>query len=136
MTAAGSNPAPPPPTSCASPWPSEPFLHVLTTLLEPTKPLAHLHGRPTRRSRGRGGRRSTTPLFSIAGAPPDARNDKNPTPGEPTPLHRPFPVKSGLLLVGFRPSSSLSAVWTTLQALSSFQGSRYKNQGPSCNKAL
>jgi hypothetical protein len=131
MTAAGSNPAPPPPTSCASPWPSEPFLHVLTTLLEPTKPLAHLHGRPTRRSRGRGGRRSTTPLFSIAGAPPDARNDKKSNPRRAYTTPPPFPCMSGLLLAGFRPSSSLSAVSATLQALSSFQGSRCKNQGPS-----
>jgi hypothetical protein len=97
-----------------------PFLHVLTTPLEPAKPLAHLHGRPTRRSRGSGGPRSTLPPFSIAGAPPDARNDKNRTPGEPTPLPRPFPAKFGLLLTGFRPSSSLSAVWTTMRGLRSF----------------
>jgi hypothetical protein len=96
------------------------FLHVLTTPLEPAKPLAHLHGRPTRRSRGSGGPRSTPPPFSIAGAPPAARNDKNRTPGEPTPLPRPFPAKFGLLLAGFRPSSSLSAVWTTLRGLRSF----------------
>jgi hypothetical protein len=97
-----------------------PFLHVLTTPLEPAKPLAHLHSWPTRRSRGSGGPRSTLPPFSIAGAPPDARNDKNRTPGEPTPLPRPFPAKFGLLLAGFRPSSSLSAVWTTLRGLRSF----------------
>jgi hypothetical protein len=120
----------------AGPHLPTPFLHVLTTPLEPAKLLAHLHGRPTRRSRGRGGPRSTLPPFSIAGAPPDTRNDKNRTPGEPTPLPRPFPAKSGLLLAGFRPSSSLSAAWTILQALSSFQGSRCKKQGSSCNKVL
>jgi hypothetical protein len=89
--------------------PSEPFLHVLTTPLEPAKPLAHLHGRRTHRRRGRGGRRSTPPPFSIAGAPPDTRNDKNRTPGEPTPLPRPFPAKSGLPLAGIRPSPLLFA---------------------------
>jgi hypothetical protein len=116
------------PSSAAPPWPpprcsyvqSHSLPHTLTTPLEPAKPLAHLYGRPTRRSRGRGGRRSTTPVFFITGAPPDARNDKNRTLGEPTPLPRPFPVKSSLLLAGFRPSSSLSAVWTTLRGLRSF----------------
>jgi hypothetical protein len=97
-----------------------PFLHILTSPLEPAKPLAHLHGRPTRRSRGSGGSRSTLPPFSIAGAPPDAWNDKNRTPDEPTPLPCPFPAKFGLLLAGFRPSSSLSVVWTTLRGLRSF----------------
>jgi hypothetical protein len=113
-----------------------PFLHVLTTPLEPAKPLAHLDGPPTRRSRGSGGPRSTLPQFSIARAPPDARNDKNRTTGEPTPLPRPFPAKFGLLLAGFRPSSSLSAVWTTLRGLRSFQGLERKIQGPVRKKSV
>jgi hypothetical protein len=71
--------------------PSEPFLHVLTTPLEPAKPLAHLYGRPTRQRRGRGGRRSTPPLFSIAGAPTDARNDKKSNPRRAYTTPPPFP---------------------------------------------
>jgi hypothetical protein len=111
-----------------------PGLHVLTTPLEPAKSLAHLHGRPTRRSRG--GPRSTPPPFSIAGAPPDVWNDKNRTPSEPTPLPRPFPAKHGLPLTGFRPSSFLSAARLHCrgQSLSRVLDARF--QGPDYKRII
>jgi hypothetical protein len=95
-------------------------LRLLTPSMNPLEPHLDEHSRSARWSRCWGGLRSATPPFSIAGASSDLRTASNGTLGEHTPFPHPFPAKHGLPLAGFRPSSSLSAVWTTLRGLRSF----------------
>jgi hypothetical protein len=110
------------------------FLHLATAPLKGPETLVAKSRHPPCQRRSRGGGRSTTPPRTTTGALSNASNPQNETLGEQGPFPTPFPAKHGLPLAGFRPSSSLSAVWTTLQALSSFQGSRCKNEGPSVIK--
>jgi hypothetical protein len=60
------------------------------------------------------------PPRTTTGALSNASNPQNGTLGEQGPFPHPFPAKHGLPLTGFRPSSSMSAVWTTLRGLRSF----------------
>jgi hypothetical protein len=84
----------------------------------------------------RDGRTVQSPPPAPAGYVSGPSNPQNGALGEQGPFPHPFPAKHGLLLAGFRPSSSLSAVWTTLRGLRSFQGLERKIQGPVRKKSV
>jgi hypothetical protein len=96
------------------------FLHLATAPLQAPEMLVAKSRHPPRRRRSRGGGRSTVPPRTTTGALSNASNPQNGALGEQGPFPHPFPAKHGLPLAEFRPSSSLSAVWTTLRGLRSF----------------